>query len=107
MYEIVLPIGVKHGKVAAPTRSREGMQRVNEPQQPEGSGWTAAKVLGVIFGLLLMVGFGVCGLCGMLFYSSPTYRDPGILGLSLAGFAIATVGFFIVRAMVRSARRGR
>ena len=78
---------------------------MNEPQQPQASGWSAAKVLGLIFGLLLMVGFGVCGLCGLAInYAGPGRADPAILGLSLAGFAIATGGFFLVRKMVRLAR---
>jgi hypothetical protein len=79
------------------------MTSVNEPQQSGASGWTPAKVLGLIIGLLLMVGFGACGLCGLAFMGSFP-GDPTVLGLSLAGFAIATGGFFLVRKMIRLAR---
>ena len=77
---------------------------MNEPQQSGESGWTAAKVAGLIVGLLLMVGFGACGLFGLAINFSYSPGDPAVYGLSLAGLAIATGGFFLARKMVRLAR---
>jgi hypothetical protein len=105
MYEIVLPIGVKHGKVAAPARSQMGTLHVNEEQQPQGSGWTAAKVVGLVIGLLLMVGFGLCGLLGVAVVVMFPPGSAEIFGSTAAGFAIAILGFLLARKMVRDARR--
>jgi hypothetical protein len=35
-----------------------------DPGQPPESGWSVGKVIAVILGLIGMVGFGVCTLCG-------------------------------------------
>jgi hypothetical protein len=105
MCEFVLPIGVKRGKVAAPARAERGKRGVNEPQQTRESGWSAGKVLGLIFGLLVMVGFGVCGLCGLVMSVSERNAWTIALPMGIPGVVIAFCGFLLVRRMVRAARR--
>jgi uncharacterized membrane protein len=68
-----------------------------------GSGWTFLKVLGVIFGLLGMVGFGICSLCGFAFAG----HDMAILGLALLGAVLTALCVWLVVAMFRMARRDR
>ena len=52
----------------------------DDPWSQGPSGWSFVKVLGVILGLIGMVGFGICTLCGLGF-SGPS----GISGLVMAG----------------------
>jgi hypothetical protein len=49
------------------------------------------RVLGMIVALLLMIGFGMCGLLGVMLGASGGGNDPldGVMGLGLAGLAIA------------------
>ena len=46
-----------------------------------GSGWTFLKILGVVFGLLGMVGFGLCSLCGFALGG----HDSGVILLAVVG----------------------
>ncbi len=59
---------------------------MNEPN-PAGSegGWNAARVLGMIVGILGMVGFGFCGLCGLAFGISDSKLWGAVLHVFDAG----------------------
>lgn len=76
-----------------------------------GGGWTFAKGLAMAVALLGMAGFGVCALCGValsiedLTTNSRVEIWPLALGLSVVGAALTIGLFFVVRAIVRSARR--
>jgi hypothetical protein len=77
-----------------------------------GDGWTFAKGLAMAVALLGLVGFGVCALCGaaLTFEDLTNAGNAGIwqlaLPCALLGGAIAAGLFFVVRSIVRSARRG-
>ncbi len=75
--------------------------------QPESDGgWSIAKVLGLIVGLLGMAGFGFCGLCGLVLGFGSNVAEMGlILTCGILGLLIAGAFFLLARAMVRSARR--
>jgi hypothetical protein len=71
---------------------------------PEGGGgWTFLRVVGVIVGLLGMVGFGLCSLCGFFF----GLEDMGIFLLALLGAGIAVLFGWMVTVIARAARRDR
>jgi len=67
------------------------------------SGWTPLKVIGVIVGLLGVVGFGFCSICGFVFAGS----DRDVLWLALLGAVIAALFVWMVVAIFRAARRDR
>ena len=75
---------------------------MNEPGEGR-SGWTFLKVLGVIFGLLGMVGFGLCSLCGFVVASN----DSDILLLALLGAFLAGLCLWRVITIFRRARADR
>ena len=66
-------------------------------------GWTFLKVVGVIVGLLGLVGFGVCSVCGFIVAGSDGGGDVLISAL-LGACAAAGFGFMVV-AIFRSARK--
>jgi len=66
-----------------------------------GTGWTFLKVLGVVFGLLGMVGFGLCSLCGFALGGN----DREVLVLAILGACIAALCLWMVIAIIRRARR--
>jgi hypothetical protein len=68
-----------------------------------GSGWSFLKVLGVIVGLLGMVGFGLCSLCGFVVGG----RDSGILLLALLGAGMAALCLWMVIAIFHKAAEDR
>ena len=76
---------------------------MGELEQPPGAGWTAAKVIGLIVGLLGMIGFGVCSLCGL----AMGFQSPDVLGtvliFAVPGLILAVLCFLLVRKMIRSA----
>lgn len=77
---------------------------MGELEQPPGSGWTAAKVIGLIVGLLGMIGFGVCSLCGLaMSFQSRGELFSVILMFSVPGLILAVLCFLLVRKMIRSA----
>ncbi len=77
---------------------------MNDPRETgSGSGWTVLKVLGVIVGLMGLVGFGVCSLCGF----SIGGRDTGIFVLASIGAVIAALFGWMAVAIIRSTIRGR
>ena len=69
---------------------------------PQGGGWTFLKVLGMVVGVLGLVGFGLCTLCGGFFvFGGMSEATPYfLLGLLMTGLCI-----WMVVAIVRSARR--
>lgn len=72
--------------------------------EPRGTGWTALKVVGLIFALFGMVGFGLCGLLGVAVGDGDsTVLGLGILGLLLAGGCLWGA-IAIIRAGIRSRR---
>jgi len=74
----------------------------NEPQSGT-SGWTFFKVIGVLLGLLGMVGFGLCTLCGLAFAGS----DSGIWIWVLMGAGMTALSLWLVIAMISKARADR
>ena len=77
---------------------------MDESPRPH-SGWSFAKVIGVIVGLIGMVGFGLCSLCGMI------VGIGGGLGefwfLVVAGMAMTALSVWLVVTMFRKAREKR
>jgi hypothetical protein len=73
------------------------------PRPQGGSGWSVAKVIGVIVGLLGMAGFGLCTLCGLIFVGS----EPDVFIWMLAGAVMTFLFGWLVVAMFRKAREER
>lgn len=80
------------------------MNESSPPPKVTGTGWGFLKVLGLIFALLVMVGFGICGLCGLFIAADDARYRSDALMLSGIGLAIAVAFFFVVRAILRSGR---
>jgi len=76
---------------------------VGELEQPPGAGWTAAKVIGLIVGLLGMIGFGVCSLCGLAMGFQSHELFGMVLMFAVPGLILAVLCFLLVRKMIRSA----
>ena len=83
------------------------MSELPNPSPPPpvtGTGWGFLKVLGLIIALIVMLGFGVCGLCGVLMaVNDPKYATEA-LTMGAIGLAISVAFFFLVRAIIRSGR---
>jgi hypothetical protein len=71
------------------------------PESGQGSGWTFLKVVGLIFGLLGVVGFGLCSLCGFVIGGG----DTEIMLLALLGAVLAILSGWLMVTMVRKSRR--
>ena len=78
---------------------------MDELPRPQPSGWTFGKVIGLLLGLIGMVGFGVCTLCGSVFMLDS--GDGAIVGLTLAGAVMTVLSTWLVRSMIRKAREAR
>jgi hypothetical protein len=78
---------------------------MDELPPPRSSGWTFGKVIGLLIGLIGMVGFGVCTLCGSVFMLDS--GDAAIVGLTLAGAVMTVLSTWLVRSMIRKAREAR
>ena len=79
---------------------------MNEPKPGSEGGWNGARVLGMIVGVLGMVGFGFCSLCGLAIGVSDNGRYWGtVLMFVIPGLVLTFLFFLLVRAMVRRARR--
>jgi len=76
-----------------------------EPRQPTESGWSVGKVIGVVLGLIGMVGFGVCTLCGTMIASD--MHDSEIWILVLGGALMTGLSTWLVTTMFRKAREAR
>lgn len=74
------------------------------PSSDPPSGWTAGKILGLVVGLLGMVGFGVCSLCGLVMGISELNMLTTVLMFAVPGLLIAYLCFLLVRKMVRLAK---
>jgi hypothetical protein len=71
------------------------------PESGQGSGWTFLKVVGVIFGLFGVAGFGLCSLCGFVIGGG----DGDIVLLALLGAGLAFLCGWLVVAIFRRARK--
>jgi hypothetical protein len=69
------------------------------------SGWTFGKLIGFLLGLIGMVGFGVCTLCGTVFVFDS--GDGWIIFLTLAGAVMTVLSTWLVRTMVRKVNEAR
>jgi biotin transporter BioY len=78
---------------------------MNEPNPAPEGGWNAARVLGMIVGLIGMVGFGFCSLCGLAFGVSDSKLWGAVLMFSIPGLMFAVLFFFLVRTVIRRVRR--
>jgi len=76
-----------------------------DPQRPPESGWSVGKVLAVVLGLIGMVGFGVCTLCGTVIASDS--HDSEIWIMVLLGAVMTALSTWLVMAMFRKAREAR
>lgn len=75
------------------------------PQTPPSSGWSFGKVLGVVLGLIGMVGFGVCTLCGVVISFDSNMGD--VWPFVLAGAFMTFLSVWLVMRMFRKAREER
>lgn len=69
------------------------------------SGWTFFKVIGVILGVLGMVGFGLCTLCGVVIGLNDDFGDFWVW--VLAGAVMTGLSFWLVRTIVDKVREAR
>lgn len=76
-----------------------------DPQQPPESGWSVGKVVLVVLGLIGMVGFGVCTLCGTVIAFD--MGDSEIWIMVLGGAAMTALCTWLVVTMFRKAREAR
>ena len=75
------------------------------PQSPPDSGWSFGKVVGVVLGLIGMVGFGVCTLCGVVISFDNSMG--GVWPFVLAGGVMTSLSVWLVMTMFRKAREER
>jgi hypothetical protein len=71
-------------------------------QEPRGEGWTVGKVIGLVVGLVGMIGFGVCSLCGLAMSFQSRELFGVILMFSVPGLILAVLCFVLVRKILRS-----
>src|SRR5262245_45059470 len=92
------------GKLAC--RQQGERRNMNEPDPGSEGGWNAARVLGMIVGVIGMVGFGFCSLCGVVmgFSDNGKYWEV-ILVFVVPGFILTLLAFLLVRAVIRRVRR--
>ena len=108
MYEIVLLIGVKRGKVAAPARPGsmgQGSDVVIYPHPPEDAGWTAGKIVAIVLALLGLVAGSFFGLCSV--YVATGTSGGGIVTfalLAIAGFGVAAACLVTIVRVIAKAR---
>jgi len=75
----------------------------DRPDEAAPAGWNVLRVLGFIFGLLVMTGFGFCSLCGLAIGAGSDMEI--LLTFILPGLAAAALGFALARWMYVRARR--
>ena len=78
---------------------------MHEQPPPAPSGWSFAKVIGVIVGLIGMVGFGVCSLCGIVITAGDHMR--GYWFPILGGAVLSFLFGLLMVTMFRKAREER
>lgn len=76
---------------------------MDENPGPTTSGWTFGKVIGLIIGVVGMIGFGFCTLCGLAFAGS----DKSIWIWVLLGAGMTALNVWLITTMVRKAREAR
>jgi len=72
--------------------------------EESGGGWTLGRVLGLIVGLIGMIGFGFCSLCGLVITGGNPNDIGVVLVFVLPGLGLTFLFFLLVRAMIRHAR---
>ena len=77
---------------------------MDEEPQPSTSGWTFGKVIGLLLGLIGMIGFGLCTLCGLAFAGSD---DAEIWVWIALGALMTALSIWLMVAMIRKAREAR
>jgi len=79
---------------------------MNERDPGSEGGWNGARVLGMIVGVIGMVGFGVCSLCGLVIGTSDNgrYWEAAAVFVGI-GIVLTFLFFLIVRAVLRRVRR--
>ena len=80
---------------------------MEDPRSSSGDGWTFGKVLGFLVGLIGMVGFGFCSLCGLVMGVTERNMLSTVLIFSIPGLGLAVLGFLLMRTMLRRARKPR
>lgn len=78
---------------------------MDERPRQERSGWDLPKVIGAIVGIIGMVGFGVCSLCGLVISIDGGLGDFGLL--VLGGAVMAWLCGWMMVTMFRKAREKR
>jgi len=78
---------------------------MDENPQPGESGWTFGKVVGAVLGLIGMVGFGVCSLCGLVI--GLTDNLGGLWMLVLGGAVLSSLFGWLMVTMFSKAREER
>jgi cytochrome bd-type quinol oxidase subunit 1 len=78
---------------------------MDELPRQEHSGWTFPKVIGAIVGIIGMVGFGVCSLCGMVIGIDGNYSD--VWMFVVVGAVLALLCGWLMVTMFRKAREDR
>jgi Na+-driven multidrug efflux pump len=76
-----------------------------DPHQPSESGWSFGKIVLVVLGLIGMVGFGVCTLCGTVI--AVDMGDGGIWVMVLGGAVMTALSTWLVMTLFRKAREAR
>jgi hypothetical protein len=75
--------------------------------EPTPSGWTPLKVIGIIFGVLGMIGFGLCSLVGVVLGSDSATSFQQVLPYVFVGLVFTALFIWLIVAIVRSARGQR
>jgi len=70
-------------------------------QPTQRSDMKALRIIGIVFGLILMAGFGMCGLLGVVLGVGEGSQNMGILALGLAGFAVCAFAGWCVYKLFR------
>jgi hypothetical protein len=78
---------------------------MNEPEGGPEAGWSFLKVLGFVVGLLGMVGFGFCSLCGLFIGATTSGMMSTVLLFAVPGLVVAGLGFLLMRTMFRRSRK--
>ena len=78
---------------------------MNEPDPGSDGGWNAARVLGMIVGVIGMVGFGFCSLCGIAAGITGNGTLWGVVfAFAIPGLILAYLFFLLVRTVIRRVR---
>ena len=67
----------------------------------------AFRILGIVFSLLFMAGFGMCGAWGLILGFAPSGYGALFIVCGLVGLGIACVFWFPLRALLRQGKPPR